>query len=157
MSLKNKLALERSEGIEKDLQAIYKELDEELAKLSPGCNACGECCNFDRFNHVLYATMIEVDYIKRNVSVPQNHTDSSPPPHSRTGKNVCPFLIDRKCTIRDYRTLGCRVFHCNPDYQQNLSQEIYNKYYRKIKDIAQAYGLGWSYAPFMELLYQESE
>ena len=132
--------------IERELQGIYKELDEELAKNSPGCNACGECCNFDKFDHVLYATMIEVDYIKRNVLVPEK----------RPNKNVCPFLVDKKCTIRDYRTLGCRVFYCNPDYQRNLSQEIYEKYYRKIKDLAQAHDLEWSYAPMQQLLYQES-
>lgn len=146
--------------IEKELQGIYKELDEELAKAcpelvsgsSPGCDACGECCNFDKFDHVLYATKIEVDYIKSNVLVPKKHPN----------KNICPFLVDQKCTIRDYRTLGCRVFYCNPDYQQNLSHEIYNKYYRKIKDLAHAYGLetesaiaAWRYAPILELLYQE--
>jgi Fe-S-cluster containining protein len=137
MNLKNK--------IEKELQGIYKELDDELAKVSPGCDACGECCNFDKFDHVLYATMIEVDYIKRNVLVPQKHPS----------KNICPFLADQKCTIRDHRTLGCRVFYCNPDYQKNQSQEIYNKYYRKIKDLAQTHGLEWRYAPMLELLYQE--
>ena len=136
MTLKNKIELK--------LQGIYKELDEELAKISLGCDACGECCNFAKFDHVLYATMIEVDYIKRNVSVPQNHSN----------KNICPFLVDNKCGIRDYRTLGCRVFYCNPNYQ-NLSQEIYNKYYRKIKDLAQAHDLEWRYAPMLELLYQE--
>lgn len=137
MTLKNKIELK--------LQGIYKELDEELAKVSPGCDACGECCNFGKFDHVLYATMIEVNYIKRNVSVPQNHSD----------KNICPFLVDQKCTIRDYRTLGCRVFYCNPNYQKNLSQEIYNKYYRKIKDLAHTHDLEWRYAPMLQLLYQE--
>ncbi|HHT9125049.1 MAG TPA: hypothetical protein ACFYD6_04440 [Candidatus Brocadiia bacterium] len=143
--------------IELKLQRIYKELDEELASASggsPGCDACGECCNFAKFDHVLYATTIEVDYIKRNVSevgarcnVPlQSASDGS-------HKDVCPFLVDKKCSIRDYRTLGCRVFFCNPNYQRNLSQEIYNKYYRKIKDLANTHDLEWRYAPFLELLY----
>ena len=134
--------------IERELQGIYKELDEELAKNSPGCDACGECCNFDKFDHVLYATTIEVDYIKRNIQVPQSASGGS-------NKNICPFLADQKCTIRDYRTLGCRVFYCSSDYNQNISQGIYNKYYRKIKDIADVYGLEWRYAPFLQLLYQE--
>lgn len=132
-----------------DITKIYKELEAELASINPGCDACGTCCHFDTFDHVLYASTIETDYILKNVDVPPFDPD----------QGTCPFLINNKCTIREYRTLGCRVFFCNPDYKEKY-QDIYNKYYAMIKDLAvrnqtdlpdlgQA---GWHYAPMMKLL-----
>ncbi len=56
---------------------IYKKLEAELSSINPGCNACGTCCHFDEFNHVLYASTIETDYILDNVEVPPFDTDGN--------------------------------------------------------------------------------
>lgn len=132
-----------------DITKIYKELEAELASINPCCDACGTCCHFDTFDHVLYASTIETDYILKNVDVPPFDPD----------QGTCPFLINNKCTIREYRTLGCRVFFCNPDYKEKY-QDIYNKYYAMIKDLAMRNQTdlpdlgqaGWHYAPMMKLL-----
>ena len=86
-----------------EIVEIYNELEAELASINPGCNTCGTCCHFDEFNHVLYASTIETKYIQENVEVPPFDPD----------QGTCPFLIDNKCTIREHRALGCRVFFCN--------------------------------------------
>ena len=127
-----------------DIIEIYKKLDAELASINPGCNACGTCCHFDEFGHALYASTIETDYIKDNVEVPSFDPD----------KNVCPFLINNQCTIRKHRALGCRVFFCNPHYKETL-QEIYEKYYTMIKDLAIENIAEWHYAPMMKLLKEK--
>ncbi len=127
-----------------DIIEIYKKLDAELASINPGCNACGTCCHFNDFDHVLYASTIETDYIRENVEVPSFDHD----------KNVCPFLIDNQCSIREHRTLGCRVFFCNPQYKETL-QEIYEKYYTMIKDLAIENKVEWHYAPMMKLLKEK--
>lgn len=124
-----------------DITEIYEKLEAELVSINPGCNACGTCCNFDEFDHVLYASTIETDYIRNNVEVPSYNPD----------KNVCPFLINNQCTIREHRTLGCRVFFCNPDYKEK-AQDIYNKYYTMIKDLADNSQAKWHYAPMLKLL-----
>lgn len=124
-----------------ELKEIYNKLEQELSRINPGCDACGTCCHFDEFDHVLYTSNIETDYIVNNVNVP--HFDKK--------QNICPFLIENKCTIRDYRALGCRVFFCNPHYKET-SQEIYNKYYNMIKKIAIKNQIDWQYAPMLELL-----
>ena len=124
-----------------DLTEIYKKLESELASIDPGCNTCGTCCHFDEFDHVLYASKIETDYIRKNVQVPSFDPD----------KNVCPFLINKQCTIREQRTLGCRVFFCNPHYKETL-QGIYEKYYTMIKDLAVDNKAEWHYAPMLKLL-----
>lgn len=127
-----------------EIAEIYKELEAELAGIDPGCNACGTCCHFDEFNHVLYASTIETEYIQENVEVPPFDP----------AQGTCPFLIDNKCTIREHRALGCRVFFCNPAYKETL-QEIYEKYYTMIKDLAVKNQTEWIYAPMMKLLKKE--
>lgn len=126
-----------------EIVEIYKKLETELTSLDPGCNTCGTCCHFDEFDHVLYASTIEIKYIQENVEVPPFDPD----------KNVCPFLVNNQCTIREHRALGCRVFFCNPDYKEK-SQDIYNKYYAMIKDMAIKNQTEWNYAPMMKLLKQ---
>ncbi len=124
-----------------EIVEIYNELEAELASINPGCNTCGTSCHFDEFNHVLYASTIETKYIQENVEVPPFDPDQ--------GK--CPFLIDHKCTIREHRALGCRVFFCNPDHKETL-QDIYEKYYTMIKDMAVKNQTEWNYAPMVKLL-----
>ena len=120
---------------------IYNELEAELASLDLGCNTCGTCCHFDEFNHVLHASTIETKYIQENVDVPPLDPD----------QGTCPFLIDNKCTIREHRALGCWVFFCNPDHKETL-QDIYEKYYTMIKNLALKSQTEWNYAPMMKLL-----
>lgn len=127
-----------------DIIEIYKKLEAELASVNSGCSACGACCHFDKFDHVLYASTIEIGYIRENVKVPSFNPD----------KNVCPFLIDNQCTVREHRALGCRVFFCNPQHKEIL-QEIYEKYYAMIKDLALENKVEWHYAPMLKLLKEK--
>ncbi|MBC8555265.1 MAG: hypothetical protein H8D23_37095, partial [Candidatus Brocadiales bacterium] len=124
-----------------DIKEIYKKLEAELASINPGCNVCGTCCHFDEFGHVLYASTIETDYIRENVEIPSFDPEN----------NVCPFLVNYECSIREHRALGCRVFFCNPQYKETL-QGIYEKYYTMIKDLAIVDKVEWYYAPMMKLL-----
>lgn len=128
-------------NIYSELITIYQQLEKELTSLDPGCNRCGTCCDFTAFDHVLYASNIEVTYIKQHVKVP-DFTISD---------NICPFLKNNQCSIRDYRTLGCRVFYCNPSYKE-LSYEIYEKYYRMIRELSVKYTIQWEYLPFLAQL-----
>lgn len=124
-----------------ELGRIYQLLEKELTQLNPGCNQCGTCCDFSTFDHVLYASSIEINYITQNVEVPDfNLAD-----------NVCPFLKDNQCSIRDFRTLGCRVFYCNPQYREVLC-DMYEKYYHMIKELSNKYNAQWSYLPFLNYL-----
>ena len=84
------------ENLYSELSLLYQRLEKELIQLNPGCNTCGTCCNFSTFGHVLYTSSIEVDYITQYVEVPDFNVSD----------NVCPFLKDNQCSIRDFRTLG---------------------------------------------------
>ncbi|TVL98768.1 MAG: hypothetical protein CV087_20490 [Candidatus Brocadia sp. WS118] len=124
-----------------ELARIYELLEKELMLLNPGCNRCGACCNFSAFDHVLYASTIEVDFITQNVEVPDFNISD----------NICPFLKDNQCSIRDFRTLGCRVYHCNPHYREVLC-DVYEKHYQMIRELGGKYNTQWKYLPFLDQL-----
>ncbi|MFN3467675.1 MAG: hypothetical protein ACK4WF_08250, partial [Candidatus Brocadiales bacterium] len=75
-------------------------------------------------------------------------------PKGTIKKEVCPYLVNNLCAAREHRTLGCRVFFCQKDWQ-DTSQDLYETYYRKIKGLAMKYQLEWSYAPITKLLREE--
>ncbi|MFQ5957592.1 MAG: YkgJ family cysteine cluster protein [Candidatus Brocadiales bacterium] len=121
---------------EKELHKIYKDLEKELSATAPPCRACGECCHFDEYDHTLYVNDVEVSYILNNIGLPKTVVK----------KGVCPYLFNNKCTIREHRPLGCRIFYCQEDWKTK-SSEIYEKYHRKIKDLCVANGTEWNYSP----------
>lgn len=131
-----------NDNIYSELVIIYRQLEQELTQLNPGCDKCGTCCNFTTFDHVLYASSIEVGFITQHKEVPDR---------SNISNNICPFLKDNQCSIRDFRMLGCRVFYCNAHYQE-ISHDVYEKYYRMIRDLSIKYNVQWKYSPFLEQL-----
>lgn len=131
-------------GWQRELGEIYMELDEVLSRLAPECKTCGLCCHFENYGHVLFASSLEVKYLSRNSGHPKEPIT----------KETCPYLVNNLCTAREYRTLGCRVFYCQKDWQET-SQDLYHAYYHRIKKLAMKYGLKWRYAPMIELLKEE--
>ena len=121
-----------------ELATLYQDLEKELTRLNPGCDTCGTCCNFSAFDHVLYASSIEVDYIAQHVEIPDFNISD----------NICPFLKDNQCCIRGFRTLGCRIFYCNPHYKEIL-HDMYEKYHCMIKELSKKYNYQWKYLPFL--------
>ncbi len=124
-----------------ELMILYQRLEEKLIQLNPGCSGCGICCDFSKLDHVLYASSIEVNFITQHIKVPNfNILD-----------NLCPFLKDNQCSIRNFRMLGCRVFYCDP-YYQVVSQDVYEEYHRRIKELSIEYNIIWKYQPFLRQL-----
>ncbi len=126
-----------------ELRAIYERLETELMTLNPVCKQCGTCCKFSAFDHVLYTSSIEVNFITQYVDIPE--FDIS--------KNVCPFLKNNQCSIRDFRTIGCRIFYCDPHFKE-ISHDLYEKYYRMIKELNHKYNTQWKYLPFLNQLIE---
>lgn len=133
--------METQMGIYSDLVHIYQLLENEFVHQKPACLKCGTCCEFGLYDHVLYASIVEIGFIAKNVDIPD----------FRISDNVCPFLKNNHCSIRSFRTLGCRVFYCNMNYQR-ISAEIYETYLRKIKDLTLKHALRWEYQPFLQQL-----
>ena len=102
---------------------IYHWLDwqiSESADLAGQCSACGACCDFDAFDHRLFVTPPELMYLAANLgtkNIKAMHTSR------------CPYNVDGKCSVYEYRFVGCRIFCCkaNKDFQNTLSESALKK------------------------------
>jgi Fe-S-cluster containining protein len=76
---------------------------------------------------------------------------AAPPYEKPVTADFCPFQKGNLCTAREPRPLSCRVYYCDPNYQEK-SGEITEKYLRRLKQLADAEGVPWHYAPLHHFL-----
>jgi len=106
--------------------AIYEEADREVAAAGPVCLASGRCCRFKEQGHVLYLSNLEAEVLLAN----------APEYEQPVSSDFCPFQKENLCTAREPRPLGCRVYFCDPNYQETGNQ-ISEKYLQKLKALSQ--------------------
>lgn len=120
---------------------IYREADREVAAAGPVCVASGRCCRFKEYGHTLFVSNLEADVLLAGA-----------PPYDRpVSPDFCPFQKGNLCTAREPRPLGCRVYFCDPAYQET-GHAISEKYLRRLKELAEESGTGWLYAPLRQFL-----
>jgi hypothetical protein len=125
-----------SESTRRKVLELYAEVDQAVAAAGPVCVASGRCCRFKEYGHTLFLSNLEAEVLLAGA-----------PPYERpVTAEFCPFQRGNLCTAREPRPLGCRVYYCDPAYQEtgNLISE---DYLRRLKDIARAEGVAWNYAP----------
>ena len=101
---------------------IYNWLDMQVRRdtdLAGTCEACGRCCDFDEFGHRLFVTPPELMYLAANLGA-----GFEPMPAER-----CPYNVDGKCRVHQYRFAGCRIFCCHgdADFQSELSESALDR------------------------------
>ncbi len=106
----------------KKVTEIYDWLETQIAdsnKISQ-CKACGECCDLEGFDHRLFITPPELMYLRENLG----DENIRPMPTGR-----CPYNIEGKCTVYEYRFAACRIFYCSgdEDFQSELSETALKK------------------------------
>jgi hypothetical protein len=121
--------------------AIYAAADAAVAAAGPRCDASGRCCRFGEYGHTLFISQLEADVL----------IDGAPPFAGPVSRDFCPFQVENLCTAREPRPLGCRVYFCDPAYQDE-GQRISEMYLRQLKDLADELGVGWRYAPLHAFL-----
>jgi hypothetical protein len=132
-----------SEEVHRQVLALYQEVDRDVAAAGPVCVASGRCCRFKEYGHVLFLSNLEVDVLLAD----------APPLEGPVTPDFCPFQEDNLCTAREPRPLGCRVYYCDPSYQETASR-ITETYLHRLKELAQAHGLEWRYAPLHTFLHE---
>jgi Fe-S-cluster containining protein len=123
---------------------LYTAVDAEVAAAGPRCDASGRCCRFKEWGHVLYLTQIEADVL----------LSEAPPYQAPVSPDFCPFQKENLCTAREPRPLGCRIYFCDPAYQE-VGNRIMESALSKLKQIAREHDLDWRYAP-LHLFLNES-
>ncbi len=130
-----------TEEIRQRVRELYREVDAAVAAAGPVCVASGRCCRFKEYGHVLFLSSLEADVLL-----------AAAPPYDRpVSPDFCPFQKNSLCTAREPRPLACRVYYCDPAYQETGNQ-ITETFLRRLKVLADVYGAEWLYAPLHHFL-----
>src|SRR5438034_9759140 len=105
---------------------LYQEVDQAIAAAGPVCVSSGRCCRFKEYGHVLFLSNLEADVLLA----------SAPPYEQPVSPDFCPFQQNNLCTAREPRPLACRIFYCDPSYQETGNQ-ITEESLRQLKQLAQ--------------------
>lgn len=116
-------------------------MDAEVRAAGPVCVASGRCCRFKEYGHTLFISNLEADVLLA----------AAPPFAGPITADFCPFQRDNLCTAREPRPLGCRVYYCDPNYQET-GNALTEKYLGKLKTLAEEHGAAWRYAPLQVFL-----
>jgi hypothetical protein len=128
-----------------DLHALYAALDAEVARLGPVCQLSGRCCRFAEYGHTLFLSAPEASVLLDEAPRPVRPLDQG---------ESCPWQDDSgRCTAREARPLGCRVYYCDPGYQSH-AEAMGEAFIGRLKRLADAHGLPWDYAPLHRHLHQ---
>jgi hypothetical protein len=137
-----------NDDVKRRVLELYAEVDREVAAAGPVCVASGRCCRFKEWGHVLYLSKLEADVL----------LDGAPPlpPETSIDTAICPYQKENLCTAREPRPLGCRVYYCDPAYQETANR-ITEKYLARLKSLADELGVEWRYAPLHHWLETSCE
>src|SRR5579872_1174352 len=113
-----------SESLRRHVLELYQAVDRDVKAAGPVCVASGRCCRFKEYGHTLFVSNLEADVL----------LDAAPPYEAPVSEDFCPFQKDNLCTAREPRPLGCRVYYCDPNYQEAANQTT-EKYLRRLKEI----------------------
>lgn len=121
---------------------VFAETDAIIADHSPVCTNRGLCCHFEAYDHRLFVTSTELAYFLSGFSVnlfaPENDA-------------YCPYQIGGRCTAREHRPLGCRVFFCDPD-SQSWQPGLTESMLIRLRAIGEAHDLPDVYADWTDSL-----
>ncbi|KPK39541.1 MAG: hypothetical protein AMJ65_11400 [Phycisphaerae bacterium SG8_4] len=123
---------------------IYDWLDSQIRRggsVAGACKCCGNCCDFDSYDHRLFVTLPELMYL--TVSLGTEKIKAMP-----AGR--CPYNIDGKCGIHEHRFAGCRIFCCSGDaaFQSELSEAVL----AKLKSVCAEFRIPYRYVDLARAL-----
>lgn len=133
-----------SPAVHRQVLALYHDADAEVRAAGPVCVASGRCCRFKEYGHVLFVSNLEAEVL----------LSQCPPYEKPVSADFCPFQKESLCTAREPRPLSCRVYYCDPAYQETGNQ-ITEKYLGRLKELAREHNIDWRYAPLHTFLNQE--
>jgi len=131
--------------VARELRELYERVDAEIAARNPRCELSGRCCDFPRSGHRLYATDIET------ALAVQARGGVVPPAAS----GLCPWWVDGRCTNREGRPLGCRLYFCDPSWKDEMTA-AYERWHGELKALHARHALPYRYAEFTAALREEA-
>ena len=125
--------MKNNENITSAVADLYGWIDKKTAGKTP-CDGCGDCCNFEKYDHRLFVTAPELAYLKNTLGAQTI---------KKMQNGICPYQQNNKCTIHKHRFAGCRIFSCksDTDFQSPLTEEAL----AKLKSIGTKFDLPYRY------------
>lgn len=120
----------------RELMQLYESLDATVAAAGPRCELSGRCCRFKEYGHTLFLSDLEAELL----------LETPLPPGQRVQEGLCPYQVQGRCEAREGRPLGCRVYYCEPAYQQR-QVEISEAYIAQLKQLCEKLERQWNYRP----------
>ncbi len=115
---------------------VYAAVDATVAAAAPRCDASGRCCRFTEYGHTLFISAFEAELL----------LESAPSYSKPVTRDFCPFQVNNLCTARAERPLGCRIYFCDPAFE-DAGQQLTETSLTQLKQLADEYETGWQYAP----------
>ncbi|MBN1362442.1 MAG: hypothetical protein JW993_17735 [Sedimentisphaerales bacterium] len=121
-----------------EVEALYEWIDAQLGRdpvRAGRCAACGACCDFVTYDHLLFVTPPELIYLSDKLG-----TDGL----KQMTSGRCPYQQASQCTVHAYRFAGCRIFCCRgeADFQSELTEAAL----RRLKAICERFEVPYRYA-----------
>jgi Fe-S-cluster containining protein len=141
--------IERRAGLD-DVRAaldlLFDELDAEVRDSGAVCWLSGDCCDFGKAGHRLYATRLEAERFARGVDL------SSWDPAS----GLCPAWKGGRCTARAHRPTACRTYFCDPNAEDRV-QDMTERAVTRLKWLHERHRIPWDYREWVGLLAEIRE
>jgi Fe-S-cluster containining protein len=131
--------------IQRQVLDMYREVDRAVTAAGPICVASGKCCRFKEYGHTLYLSNLEADVL----------LSDAPPYEPPVSADFCPFQKENLCTAREPRPLACRIFFCDPSYQETANR-LTEEFLHRLKALARENDIEWRYAPLHQFLNHEA-
>lgn len=126
-------------SIFEQLLRIYDEVEAAVGGRT-SCSACGRCCDFSANDYVLFASQLEIDLL----------TEFANRPPELVNGRCCYQSEDGRCTVHQWRPLGCRTYFCRSAMQscgEEFLRETYENALQRIRELCRANRLPWQYKP----------
>jgi hypothetical protein len=110
------------------------------------CVLSGRCCRFREYDHTLFLSGVEAAYLLAHAPKPPRPLDDGA---------TCPWQDGAgRCSAREARPLGCRIYFCDPDFGEAMP-ELSEAFLRRLRALVAAAGLPWDYAPLHAHLHRQ--
>lgn len=126
------------ESLRRSIGAVYDELGSALEEIGPTCSLSGRCCRFEEYGHTLFLSRDEAELLL---------ADAPPPARPLDEGSHCPWQDGSgRCTARRARPLGCRIYHCDPNFAPHAGP-LTERFLDRLKQLSDERGRDWAYAP----------
>lgn len=130
-----------AEAAREALELLLQETDLEARDLGATCWVSGDCCDFPKAGHRLYATRIEAERFARGVDLAAWDPAGG----------LCPAWRNGRCTAREHRPSACRVYYCDPNAAERVA-ELGERTVTRLRWIHERHGIAWDYRDWIDHL-----